>query len=283
MAFLQGLAAEANRKSVIFYPVDARGLIYTGFTAADQIPNTMGGSPDIALQRSFEQRLSDRSNEIFNSQQGLKFLADETGGFAFTDGNVLSLGVQKALEDQSYYLVAYQPDGEEFDADKRKFNKIEVKVKRDNVKVRQRSGFFLGEEEKKVVVDLNYPTKIMRALTSPFALNGITVKLNALFGHSAKTGYFVHSFLHIDAADLEFKKLPNGDYKASFEILAISYGDNGEKPESDAERAELAARVARERAGQFVRHTDMRGPLDIFKDDPLLFEPGTKSHYSSLG
>lgn len=61
------------------------------------------------------------------------------------------------------------------------------------------------------------------------------------------------------------------------------YGDNGEKQDSDAERAELAARVARERTGQFVRHTDMRAPLDIFKDDPLLFEPGTKSHYSSLG
>jgi CubicO group peptidase (beta-lactamase class C family) len=27
----------------------------------------------------------------------------------------------------------------------------------------------------------------------------------------------------------------------------------------------------------------MLGPLEIFKDDPLLFEPGTKSRYSSLG
>jgi CubicO group peptidase (beta-lactamase class C family) len=61
------------------------------------------------------------------------------------------------------------------------------------------------------------------------------------------------------------------------------YGDNGEKQDTDAERAELAARVARERAGQFVRHTDMPGPLEIFKDDPLLFEPGTKTRYSSLG
>lgn len=61
------------------------------------------------------------------------------------------------------------------------------------------------------------------------------------------------------------------------------YGDNGEKQDTDAQRAELAARVARERAGQFVRYTDMVGPLEIFKADPLLFEPGTKSKYSSLG
>jgi serine beta-lactamase-like protein LACTB len=61
------------------------------------------------------------------------------------------------------------------------------------------------------------------------------------------------------------------------------YGDNGEKRDTEAERADLAARTERERAGQFVRQTDMVGPLAIFKDDPLLFEPGTKSHYSSLG
>jgi serine beta-lactamase-like protein LACTB len=61
------------------------------------------------------------------------------------------------------------------------------------------------------------------------------------------------------------------------------YGDNGEKQDTEAERAELAARVARERAGQFTRYTDMLGPLEIFKNDALLFEPGTRSHYSSLG
>jgi serine beta-lactamase-like protein LACTB len=60
-------------------------------------------------------------------------------------------------------------------------------------------------------------------------------------------------------------------------------GDNGEKHDTEAERVELAARIDRERAGQYVRQTDMAGPLVIFKDDPLLFEPGTKSHYSSLG
>jgi len=61
------------------------------------------------------------------------------------------------------------------------------------------------------------------------------------------------------------------------------YGDNGEQADTEAQRAALSARVERERAGQFVRHTDMLGPLNIFKDDPLLFEPGTRSHYSSLG
>lgn len=61
------------------------------------------------------------------------------------------------------------------------------------------------------------------------------------------------------------------------------HGDNGENSDTEAARTALAARVERERAGQFVRHTDMVGPLAIFKDDSLLFEPGTRTHYSSLG
>lgn len=225
LEFLENLVVEANKKAVIFYPMDARGLVYTGFTAADQLydPNTQN-DPD---QPKLGDRISDRNTELFDSQQGLYYLAEETGGFAYTNRNDLTAGVQKVLEDQSYYLVSYEPDAETFDPEKRKFNKVEIKVLRKGASARHRSGFFVGEEKKRVVADLNYPTKIMRALTSPFAMNGVEVKLNALFGHSPKSGYFVHSFLHIDANDLTFKKLENGDYQASFDILAISYGDNG--------------------------------------------------------
>jgi len=225
MEFLKNLVAEANKKSVVFYPMDARGLEYTGFTARDSLydPNTQN-DPD---QPTLGSRISDRNTSLFDSQQGLYFLAKETGGFAYTDKNDLSAGVQKVLEDQNYYLVSYEPEEDTFDPEMRKFNQIQIKILRKGVSVRHRSGFFVGDKEKRLVVDLNYPTKIMRALTSPFALNGVNVKLNALFGHSPKSGYFIHSFLHINAADLVFKKLSSGDYQASFDILGITYGDNG--------------------------------------------------------
>lgn len=62
-----------------------------------------------------------------------------------------------------------------------------------------------------------------------------------------------------------------------------SYGDNGEKPETDAERQALEERIQRERNAQLVRHTDVIKPLDTFRNDPLLFQPGTRTHYSSPG
>lgn len=60
------------------------------------------------------------------------------------------------------------------------------------------------------------------------------------------------------------------------------YGQNGEKPANEAERRTLDEKIAKERAAQFIRHTDVITPLEGFKNDPLLFQPGTQSHYSSL-
>lgn len=62
-----------------------------------------------------------------------------------------------------------------------------------------------------------------------------------------------------------------------------NYGDNGEKHDTDAERQSLELLMAREKQGQYIRYTDVIKPLDAFKDDPLLFQPGTGVRYSSLG
>ena len=223
--FLKSLVAEANSKSVVFYPLDARGLVYTGFTAADQLydPNTQNDEDQLTLS----DRLNDRSRELFDTQQGLVYLAKKTGGFARINRNDLSAGVQDVLEDQSFYLVAYEPDETAFDPAKVAYLDIDVKVRRPGVRVRHRSGFAVREEEKRIIANLDYPTKIMRALSSPFALNGVSVKLNALVGSEKGKGYFVHSFLQIGAKDFKFEKRPNGTMQADFDILAILYGDNG--------------------------------------------------------
>jgi serine beta-lactamase-like protein LACTB, mitochondrial len=62
-----------------------------------------------------------------------------------------------------------------------------------------------------------------------------------------------------------------------------NHGDNGEKRGTDAERQALQELIQRERSAQYTRHTDVIKPLDIFKNDPLVFQPGTRVQYSSLG
>jgi VWFA-related protein len=223
--FLKDLVDIANRRAVVFYTIDARGLETTSMTAADRFadPTLLDSQALLSMQ----QVTANRGMELFDSQQGLTYLAKETGGLAYINQNDIGEGINKALDDHSFYLIAYEPDSDSFDPDTRKFNKLEVKVLRENTRVRHRSGFFVGSGDEKVLIDMNTPTKVMRALTSPFAVNGISLRLNALFGHSEKRGYYIHSFLHINARDLKFAKLPDGNYQAVFDVLAISYGDNG--------------------------------------------------------
>jgi len=219
--FLQQLVDLANRSSVVFYTVDARGLQYTGFTAADNISDT---NPD-----SMNALSQDRRDQLLDTQEGLSYLARETGGLAIKNNNDLSGGVKKILDDQSYYLVAYEPDSETFDAAKRKYNKLEVKVLRKDTKVRYRSGFFnVADRPEKPVSTLSPVAQIETALVSPFAVSGINMRLNALFGNDEKTGSFVRSLIHIDANDLKFTDEKDGTKKAVLDVLAMSFGDNGQ-------------------------------------------------------
>lgn len=221
LEFLRQLVDQANRASVVFYTIDSRGLQTTGFTAADRIVNS---SPQ-ALQET----LSSRQDELLDTQDGLRYLADETGGFAVINNNDLAGGVRRVLEDQSYYLIAYDPDSDTFDPAKRRFNKLEIKVNRKDVNVRYRSGFFnVATENVATAPTTKTPVQqITEALTSPFTINGISLNLNPLFGNDARTGSYVRSLLHVDGKDLTFKKDSDGTMKTEFAILAASFGDNG--------------------------------------------------------
>ncbi len=221
---VRSLAEKANRSSVVIYTADPRGLVYTGLTAADDT----GG-------RSLEQiqtAESDRRAELSDTQDGLRYLARETGGFAIINNNDLSGGIRRILDDQSYYLVGYVPDDDTFDPKRLRFNKLAVKVTRKGTNVRYRSGFFNVEDRpaaKSPAAATSPVAQLETALLSPFAVSGINLRLNALFGNDAANGSFVRSLLHIDGRDLKFTDEQDGTKKAVFDVIAMSFGDNGQR------------------------------------------------------
>jgi hypothetical protein len=176
------------------------------------------------------QRINDRRDEFIGKQEGLAFLANQTGGRSFINNNDMNWALDKALEDQKgYYLLGYEPDDESFDPKVRRFNKLEVKVKIPGLQVRYRSGFFGVEDSKtKSVANLTPAQHLQKALISPFSSSGINIKLNTLFGSDEKSGgSFVNSFLHINASDLMFEEGADGMKKAVFDIIAVSFDENG--------------------------------------------------------
>jgi VWFA-related protein len=219
---LRRLTDQANRASVVVYTMDARGLQTLGLTAAD---NTSGFSPT-----QLEEQLGNRRLDFFESQNGLNYLAQQTGGLAIRNSNDLAAGIKRVLEDQKgYYLIGYRPDESTFDqrTGRRKFHHLSLKITRPGkFNVRMRNGFYGVTDE-----DLKPPQtraqKMIGALVSPFGSSGVHLQLTSLFSNDAKAGSIMRSLLHIDAHDLSFVDEPDGWHKSVFDILAVTFGDNG--------------------------------------------------------
>ena len=121
---------------------------------------------------------------------------------------------------------AYVPATETFGPAKRKFNKLEVKVRQPGLNVAYRSGFFNSAPVEPKSVALSNQGDLARALTSPFASNQIALSANSLFADE-DAGPYVRSFLHIDAKNLSFSDTADGWKTATFDIGAVAFGNNG--------------------------------------------------------
>ena len=93
---LRGITEIANRATISVYALDPRGATPINFSAAD---NMRGGMTDRESGGSNnEADLTLRNNTFRASQQGLKFLAEETGGKAFLNTNDLGKSLRDTLE-----------------------------------------------------------------------------------------------------------------------------------------------------------------------------------------
>ena len=117
----------ANRNNTAIYSLDPRGLapFEYGF---DDIPG--GPPPSFATDR--------RALQL--TQDTLRSLSEETDGRAIVNRNTLEQGLASVVRDSSaYYLLGYTTSQAASDG---KFHQIQVRVKRRDVEVRARKGFW---------------------------------------------------------------------------------------------------------------------------------------------
>ncbi|HZM85398.1 MAG TPA: VWA domain-containing protein, partial [Blastocatellia bacterium] len=225
---MRRLVDAANRASVVVYTMDVRGLQPTGLTAADN--TAFNSTADVA------QVSSDRSNQLFASQGGLNYLANQTGGFFVRNTNNIPEGFGRVLDDQKgYYLVGYIPEHSSFKAEqgKRTFHNLSLRVKRAGLRVRSRTGFY-GLSDEEASPSNTGAQQIVKAITSPFTSGDIHLKLTSLFGHEPTAGSFMRSIMHIDARDIQFSDEEDGVRKATIEVVAFTFGSNGEIVDREA-------------------------------------------------
>lgn len=218
---LQEAVETANRTSVVVYTFDTRGLKSLGSQAAD--------TNNEITEKKRDEKVAERLVNFNQGQDGLAYFAKQTGGKALLNSNDLNGGMERVLEEQSgFYLLAYQPDTDTFDPAKHRFNKLEIKVTRPGLKASYRSGFFNSTNTNPVTHGaVAAEQQMAKALTSPFARNEIAVSVNALFADDAADGPYLRSFVHIDASKLKFTTDDEDWNKATFDISAVAFGDNG--------------------------------------------------------
>ncbi len=234
---LKNLTEMANRASVVIYSMDTRGLQTLGINAIDDTQPTfegLGASGDSlsSQQAAATATIVNRKNQLnydnFRLQDGLNYLASQTGGFFFRDNNNLAEGIQKVVDDQrGYYLIGYVPDDSTFnELGRRTFHKLNVVVKNPKLHVRSRTGFFgISDEEIKKPLETR-EEQIKAALASPFNSSGVEINMTSIFTGNQET-QLVRSMIHVNARDLTFTKQENGDYLTDVDIAATTHNENG--------------------------------------------------------
>src|SRR5215210_2511515 len=218
---LQSLSELAIRASVVIYGVSSQGLQTTGIQAADEI-----SFPPLALQTGQDvvnRLLLSRSMELRRSLEGAESLAKETGGFLVRNTN--DFGLERIFADQSgYYLIGYRPASTTFD---RRFHSLQARVKGDGFTVRTRAGFYGLTEEETRTKEPSKADRFTRALTSPFAVNDMQVRLTTFFANDPSRGSLLRLFLAVDAKDLTFEVETDGTHTTKLDLSSVLFGENG--------------------------------------------------------
>jgi VWFA-related protein len=164
--------AAATKSNVSLYAIDPRGITSLGDEDIE-----IGAYPDDPTVGVGSTSLL---NELRLSQDSLRVLADETGGFAAVNRNDFTTAFDRIVRDNSsYYVMAYYPAN----PDKRpgRFHKIEVRVTRPGVTVRARRGY--ATPKTKAAASLTATSKtspeIREAIDSPLPLSGLTMNVFA--------------------------------------------------------------------------------------------------------
>ena len=175
---------------------------------------TFGRAPNAALIAS---------GDAMAGAQGLRTLANATGGIATANTNNFKEGLQKVLaHSQGYYLLGYSPS-EKFDA---KFHKVSIKVHRDGLRVFSREGY-MAREDAPLSPDATKEDAVLKAVMSPLAKTelGLSTLIQHKFLANDKAELDIHML--IDPKTLHFTKSADGNYRDSFDIAGFVFDQRG--------------------------------------------------------
>jgi VWFA-related protein len=153
--------ARATRSNANIYAIDPRGLggLFDETIEVSSLPDdTTVLGPGIFMQA------------LQWTQNNLRILAEESGGFALVNTNDLASGFDRIVRESSeYYLLGYQPANTRRDG---RFRRVEVRVKRPELQVQSRRGYFAPSDNRR---DTKQTSVALAVLNSPIPVTGLTI------------------------------------------------------------------------------------------------------------
>lgn len=210
---LDAIARRANASEVTFYTVDARGLEAEGLSASNDDP--LLSRPGV----SFLARQ--------DSQQGLVYLARETGGLALLNSNDLQGGLARVYRDTSvYYSIGVTLTKLPASA----YEDVRVDVNRPGVTVRARRGYALRSDDDRA------RDRMQAALRTNLSYAGIPVTLQTSVPSRKGSRYSLPISVTFPVSGLTFSGDASGR-RAAADVYIAAMDDSGRMSEISKQEA----------------------------------------------
>jgi VWFA-related protein len=221
---------------VAVYTVDARGLII------GSIFGRLGPGPLVETvqplndSRSMGEQIADSHDATVDSHVTMQDLAAATGGLALYNRNDIARAVAvSAADGEHYYTLGYYPEGARWDG---KFHNIEVKLNREGVKVRHRSGYFavdvaqFSASENPQQRSHQAYEELRAALADPLPATQLTFRVHIPAIVAAPKPQLQIQFL-VDTSAISFDAIENGAHHCNLDFMVAAVSPDGKIVASD--------------------------------------------------
>jgi VWFA-related protein len=201
----------ANRANVSIYAADMRGLqaIVPGGDA------TQGSRRGTSAFSGASQRNQVSSQAA--SQDTLTTMAQDTGGQAFFDSNTFGQVFDKVVNDTSaYYVLGYSSSNPNRDG---RFRRIRVKLKRADLKLEYRSGYYAPRDFAHSTKD-DREEQLQDQLTSDLSATDLSAFVSTSYFRVGDNRYYVPLSVVVPGYQLPITKTTDKN-KASIDVLGL--------------------------------------------------------------
>jgi VWFA-related protein len=234
----------ANRANVSIYAADMRGLV----------ANAAGGDASTASLRGVSAFSGASTRNQFDrlaaSQDALTTMAEDTGGRAFFDSNSVGAVFDRVVADTSaYYVLGYSSSNSARDG---KFRRIKVRLKRSDVKLEYRSGYYAPRDFAHSTRD-DREQQLQDQLLSDLSATDLSAYVSSAYFRLGDNRYYVPLSLVVPGYQLPITSATDRN-KASLDVLGIVRDEQKRPVDRIRDTVRLAPEAADELKKKIVQY-----------------------------